>query len=90
MKLTKKDKNYLLSIGYNIDDLSEIENTIQGIRYEMFFTKNDTTIKLTQKQVIGMLGRESFLSGVGRATFHQTAVRTSVVHPNVGFYFEKK
>lgn len=92
MKLTNKDKDYLLSIGYLNEDLHIIEFTIKRMRYEMFFTtkKEIPAIRLTQKQVIGMLGRETFLSGAGRATFHSTAVRTSDSLPNVAIYFEKR
>ena len=62
------------------------------MRYEMFFTTKKVmpAIRLTQKQVIDMVGRETFLSGVGRATFHRTAVRTSDCLPNVAVYFEKR
>ena len=97
MKLTNKDKDYLISIGYRNEDLHIIEFTIKRMRYEMFFTKyasisisESPKIKLNQKQVIGFLGRETFLSGAGRATFHNTAVRTSDSLPNVSIYFEKR
>lgn len=92
MKLTNKDKDYLISIGYRNEDLHIIEFTIKRMRYELFFTtkKVNPAIRLTQKQVIGMLGRETFLSGVGRATFHNSAVRTSDDLPNVAIYFEKR
>ena len=92
MKLTNKDKDYLISIGYLNEDLHIIEFTIKRMRYEMFFTTKKVipAIRLTQKQVISMLGRETFLSGAGRATFHSTAVRTSDSLPNVAIYFEKR
>lgn len=92
MKLTNKDKEHLLSIGYLNEDLPVIEFTIKRMRYEMFFNTKKVmpAIRLTQKQVIGMLGRETFLSGAGRATFHNTAVRTSDSLPNVAIYFEKR
>lgn len=91
MKLTNKDKNYLLSIGYTNEDFTAIEDATKNIKYELFFTKeNKKHIRLSQKQVIGMLGRETFLSGIGRATFHNTAVRTSESLPNVAIYFERK
>ena len=92
MKLTNKDKNYLLSIGYNNDDFTAIEDVTKNIKYSLFFTSDSKKpeIKLNQKQVISMLGRETFLSGIGRATFHQSAVRTSESLPNVAIYFERK
>ena len=71
MKLTNKDKNYLLSIGYDNDDFTAIEDVTKNIKYSLFSTTDSEKpeIKLNQKQVIGMLGRETFLSGIGRATF---------------------
>lgn len=91
MKLTNKDKNYLLSIGYTNEDFTAIEDATKNIKYELFFMKeNKAHIRLTQKQSIGMLGRETFLSGIGRATFHNSAVRTSESLPNVAIYFERK
>lgn len=91
MTLTNKDKNYLLSIGYNNEDFTAIEDATKNIKYELFFMKeNKTHIRLSQKQAIGMLGRENFLSGIGRATFHNSAVRTSESLPNVAICFERK
>jgi hypothetical protein len=97
MKLTNKDKNYLLSLGYTNEDFTAIEDVTKNIKYELFFTKYALIsisaypkIKLNQKQVIGMLGRETFLSGIGRTTFHSSAVRYSKVLPNIAIYFERK
>ena len=91
MKLTNKDKNYLISIGYLNEDLSKIELAIKRMYYEMFFvTETKSAIRITQKQVIGMLGRETFLSGVGRATFHGTAIRATESMNNVAIYFERR
>lgn len=97
MKLTNKDKNYLLSIGYKNEDFTAIEDATKNIKYELFFTKYASIsisaspkIKLNQKQVICMLGRETFLSGIGRATFHSSAVRSNEGLPNVAIYFERK
>ena len=91
MKLTNKDKNYLLSIGYLTEDLNEIEISTRRMRYELFFILDDSKphIRMTQKQVIEMLGRETFLSGVGRASFHRTAIRSTENIPYVAVYFER-
>lgn len=92
MKLTNKDKNYLISIGYLTEDFNEIENATRTMFYEMFSIPEDTSphIPMTQKQVIEMLGRETFLSGVGRATFHTTAIRSTESRPYMAVYFERK
>ena len=90
MKLTNKDKNYLLSIGYKNEDFTAIEDVTKNIKYSLHFTCSKAEIKLNQKQAIGMLGRETFLSGIGRATFHNSAVRTIERLPNMAIYFERK
>jgi hypothetical protein len=90
MKLTNKDKKYLFAIGYNSDDFISIEDATKNMKYELFFPfrLDGTFIKLNQKQVVDIIGRTSFLSGLARATFHQTAVKTPNDLP-IGIYFEK-
>lgn len=85
MKLTNKDKNYLLSIGYKNEDFAVIENT--SICYELII--NDISIKINQKEIVKILGRNNFLSGIGRATFHASAMRYIENIPNVFVYFAK-
>ena len=86
MKLTNKDKNYLISIGYIDEDFPVIENT--SINYELII--NDVSIKISQKEIVKILGRNNFLSGVGRATFHSSAMRHIESIPNVFVYFSKR
>lgn len=76
MKLTNKDKKYLLSIGYTENDFEQIGNIAKYTKYEMF-TKEDESIvtRITQRECIKLLGRNTFLSGLGRTAFHQSAVR---------------
>lgn len=92
MTLTNKDKKYLLSVGYLNKDLIAIKDVTKNIKYSFIFIsgRKKQYIKLNQKQVIGMLGREAFLSGIGRAVFHNSAVCTPESLPNVRIYFEKK
>ena len=85
MKLTNKDKDYFLSLGYKNEDLAVIENT--SISYELVI--NDVSIKISQKEIVKILGRNNFLSGIGRATFHASAMRHIESIPNVFVYFEK-
>lgn len=90
MKLTNTDKNYLISIGYSNENLFDIENATKDMKYTLFF-KNDENlpeIKITKKQVIGLLDRNDFLSGLGRATFHKTALRYIPKTSEVAIYFE--
>jgi hypothetical protein len=76
MKLTNKDKKYLLSIGYTENDFEQISNIAKYIKYEMF-TKEDESIvtRISRKKANELLGRNTFLSGLGRTAFHQSAVR---------------
>lgn len=91
MKLTDKDKKYLLSIGYHQVDLATIEKMGKNIRCVLCFSEdNKPEIKLTQNQAIGILGRETFLSGIGRATFHQSAMRSTDNIKDVRVYFNSK
>ena len=92
MKLTNKDKKYLLSIGYEEEDFLQIEETVKYIRYEMLpHEKSRFAFKLNQKEVLEILGRDLFINGLGRTTFHGSAVRyTETQQGNViSIYFEK-
>ncbi len=76
MKLTNKDKKYLLSIGYSENDFEQIGNIAKYTKYEMFTKENESIVTIiTQKKAIELLGRNTFLSGLGRTAFHRTAVR---------------
>lgn len=86
MKLTNKDKKYLIAIGYSDNDLTAIEDAIRNIRYEVF---DSIPINITQKEAIRLLGREEYLSGVARATFHSSAVRHHQTMTNVVVYFTR-
>jgi hypothetical protein len=90
MKLTNKDKDYLISIGYSDDELFDIEDATNNMKYTLFFENDEimTEIKITKKQVIDMIGRNAFLSGLGRATLHRTAVRYIPKISEVAISFE--
>lgn len=90
MKLTNTDKDYLISIGYPNNELFDIENATNNMKYTLFFVhdENMPEIKITKKRVIDLIGRNSFLSGLGRATFHRTAVRNIPKAPDIAISFE--
>lgn len=90
MKLTNADKDYLISIGYPNDELFDIEDATNNMQYTLFFENEDimTEIKITKKQVIDMIGRNAFLSGLGRATFHRSAVQYIPKISEVAISFE--
>lgn len=90
MKLTNTDKDYLTSMGYPNDNLFDIENATNNMKYTLFFENEEimTEIKITKKQVIDMIGRNAFLSALGRATFHRSAVQYIPKISEVAIYFE--
>ena len=95
MKLTNKDKNYLISIGYTNEDFSAIEFASDVMNYDLILIfkekhKLNPQIRLTRKQVIGLLGRDKFLSGLSKATFHNSAVRSNEGLPNMEIYFNRR
>ena len=91
MKLTENDKLYLLSIGYLNEDFADIETSVKYIRCTMTFANVDCSpIKVSHKQAMAILGRETYLSGIGRATFHSSAIRNSDSIHNAEIYFSNK
>lgn len=78
MKLSKKDKEYLLSIGVPRKDFKQIEE-VSKRKYTkiVMFTKEDESIAIpiTQKKAIEIIGRKMFLNALNRSTFHWSAVR---------------
>lgn len=70
MKLSKRDKEYLLSIGYVEDDISQIEK-IAGytICIDELLCK-----RISKKLARQIIGSERFLSALARSCFHYTSV----------------
>lgn len=93
MKLTNKDKKFLITIGYKTEDFSVIEETTKHIKYELLPNgdKSKYAFRLNQKEVIEILGRDTFISGLGRATFHWSAVRYKETQQGttVSIYFKR-
>jgi len=69
MKLTIEDKILLKNWGYKSNDFNQIERATNKTSYE--FNGND--ISLTE--VLQILNREIFLSGISRSAFHWSACR---------------
>lgn len=70
MKLTKNDIAYLRKIGYNDNDIKEIE--LGDYLYSLDFVR-----KISLEETIRKLGRKCWLSGIARARFHASSVRRS-------------
>lgn len=81
MKLNKEDKKLLLNWGYLNQDLNQIERATTKTAYFI----NDE--KISTKKAIEILGREKYLSGVGRSAFHLTATRSND-DDNITIFFD--
>lgn len=70
MKLTKEDKEYLMSVlGEDEHSLNQIEEATTTTKFKM----NGKRIGI--KKVIELLGRKQFLSGLDRCAFHFSCTR---------------
>lgn len=73
MKLTKEEKKYLESCGYDEEDISQIQEAFGKDKtiYEMDGNR------ISREEAIACLGRRDYLSGIARSAFHFTALRVS-------------
>lgn len=71
MKLTVADKELLKKWGYPEKDFEQIEMATEAkcTTYEM------NGEKISATKAIEVLGREAYLSGIGRSAFHFTSFR---------------
>lgn len=76
MELTAQDKKYFLGHGYLKSDIKQLEEA--AARCEYINNKNGRYV--SAEWVIRMLGREIWLSGLGRAAFHWTCARGNNGH----------
>lgn len=71
MKLTRTDKELLLSWGHPESDLPQIEEAFKKSK-----TKYELGDKpISREEAISLLGHEQYLSGIARSAFHMTAAR---------------
>ncbi len=71
--LTQRDKTYLMKIGYLSCDLPYIERAAGSMKYE--YWKRHGEEKIDQERAIALVGKQAWLSGIGMACFHASAVR---------------
>ncbi len=81
VKMTNRVKHQLLVLGYNKEDLTDIENG----RYRYFY---DYSRRVSEETAIRRLGLEGWVSGIARARFHRTAVRECVLGNSI-IYIER-
>lgn len=80
MKLTKKDKEYLSTLGCLEKDFDQIEKACSKTVY----TTSDNQ-RLSQKETINRLGRNVYLSGIARSAFHWDASRSDKDGNSISF-----
>ena len=91
MKLTDKDKEYLLEKIYEgikqtfDEDLPQIEEA--DVTTYTLYKGDKSDGRISRTKAIALCGREGWLSGLSRAAFHWTAMREVKGKPNlyVGF-----
>lgn len=84
MKLSADDKQYLIGCGYLEQDIPQIEKVISVIKYTEI--KDGKRKRVPRKYVLENMKRADWLSGVGRATFHWTAMRET--NGGASIYFD--
>ena len=88
MTLQNKDKEQLLNWGYNPEDIPVIENAINnGMEFITLFPNGKNRKHITAEGAKRLLGTKEFLSGVGRSTFHSSAIRENN-KKQVYFYYK--
>lgn len=86
MVLQKQDMDILKRWGYLDRDIPQIQEGIKVSTYELykrlknpdaedFEDRSKLVRNLTAKEAYRRLGREAFLSGIGRSAFHWSSVR---------------
>ncbi len=71
MKLTETDKKYILELGHEEEDFKQIEVAMQCRKTRYFIDG----IRISRDEVINLIGREAYISGISRSAFHYTAAR---------------
>ncbi len=79
MKLTDQDKELIISWGYTEKDFWQIEKAIRVSRYEL------EGKFISRRELISMIGREEYLSGICRSAFHGSAARMTEDGKEVNF-----
>lgn len=83
MKLTKKQKSYLLELGYKSNDFSQIEKACKYLK----ILRGDFELRTTHKEFIHSFGSFDFVRLLARAAFHYSAQYTLMLR-NDYFIFD--
>lgn len=84
-KLSETDINVLKALGYTNSDTSEIEAAVSKTHYIFLDEMTGKKINITAAQARQFLGNDVFLSGIGRSTFHLSAIRDIDKYKSIRF-----
>ncbi len=87
MQLTEKDKALFISKGYTESDLQQLQDAVNEVHLTL--VNGDDEQRITKREAIRILGRETFLSGIGRSAFHASCIRDSSDGKSVYFALRK-
>ena len=88
--LTKRDKSYLLGVGYLESDLSWIEKDVNETMCYIYCHSNGKEETITRERAIKLVGKHGWLSSVARACFHASSARETKGSPSgkASVYFD--
>ena len=75
MKLTAEHTEILKKNGYTEKDMKQIQEVLKTIKIELEDTETGEIRRIKPDEAEKILGRKTFLSGLGRASFHYTSLR---------------
>lgn len=81
-RLTKRDKSYLLGVGYLESDLFWIEKDVNETMRYKHSHRNGKEEAITRERAIELVGKQAWLSGVARACFHASSARETKGSPS--------
>lgn len=74
--LNDEEKDILMGMGYLKEDLAQIEWVEKSLSCKVF-NEDGTSEKINHYQARQIMERKEYLSGLGRASFHRTAMRNT-------------
>ena len=86
-KLTKADIELLMNWGYLKEDITDIQYRLPYLRCYLYNEKDGSEVRISRKKAIELIGREQFLSGLGRCAFHWDALKI-VEGTNLSVFFD--
>lgn len=79
------NREYFLGCGYTSDDYAKIIKMANEKAFEFGIFINKKEKKIGWKTALEKLGKDEFLSGIGRSAFHWTSARLTEANEEVSF-----